>query len=165
MQYFIPSQTTQNTVKKQPPKVSSVDCVTAVLLVLIIDACLEFCCASFFKFQIIHGGFFPPTCAPVGWPPQSLKESHNIWIATYHTQARKKLNLHRWMLRWSAHFAFQSHYIAVLHCSSPTQRGGNSGGPCNCVHEQHFRNESWVIILFQWLSSPQWTYEIRSKYM
>lgn len=81
--------------KKQPPKVSSVDCVTAVLLVLIIDACLEFCCASFFKFQIIHGGFFPPTCAPVGWPPQSLKESHNIWIATYHTQARKKLNLHR----------------------------------------------------------------------
>lgn len=33
-----------------------------------------------FRFSV----FFSP-CAPVGRPPQSLKKSHDIWIASYHT--------------------------------------------------------------------------------
>ena len=105
--------------------------------------------------------FFSYTCAAVGWPPRSLKESHNIWIATYHTQARKKLNLHslRWMLCWSGALCIYG-VITLLFCSAcPLLRacvvgGGNSGCPCNCMHEQRFRNESRVIILFQGLSGP-----------
>lgn len=140
----------------------SVDCVSAVLLVLIIDVCCEFCCASSFNFQIsLFFFFFSYTCAAVGWPPRSLKESHNIWIATYHTQARKKLNLHslRWMLCWSGALCIFG-VITLLFCSAcPLLRacvvgGGNSGCPCNCMHEQRFRNESRVIILFQGLSGP-----------
>lgn len=100
----------------------------------------HFCLASFFSFQIIQGFFF--TCAPVGWSPPSLKESHSIQIATYRTQARKKLNLHRlrWMLGWSWHFVFCSHDIAVLHCLFSDLLEGGGG------HEQHFM--SLVIICY-----------------
>ncbi len=154
MQYFILSQTIHK-------KASSVDCVTAVWLILIIDACLEVCWVTVFKFQIIQGMgffvlfFFHPSCSPVGRLQQSSK-SHNIWIATYHTQARKKLNLHslRWMLWWSAHFAFQTHYSAVLLCLS-------------CAQRLFVQLQAWAtfqegvlstLMLFQWLSSPRWRY-------
>ena len=109
----------------------SVDCVSAVLLVLIIDVCCEFCCASSFNFQIsLFFFFFSNTCAAVGWPPRSLKESHNIWIATYHTQARKKLNLHslRWMLCWSGALCIFG-VITLLFCSAcPLLRACVVGG-------------------------------------
>lgn len=104
--------------------------------------------------------FFPPLVLQLVWPPQSLKESHNIWIATYHTQARKKLNLHslRWMLCWSGALCIFG-VITLPFCSAcPPLRagggGGNSGCPCNCMHERRFGNESRVIILFRWLSGP-----------
>lgn len=130
-------------------KTSPVDCVTAVL---IIDACLKICWASRLKISD-HSGFvfFPPS--QFSCPPQSLKESHNVWIATYHTQACKKLNLHslRWMLCWSGHFAFQSHYIAVMLCSSSAQR------------RETVVVRATAIIQFQWLSRRR--YEITRKYM
>lgn len=88
---------------------------------------------SFSHFWSLRSFFFftPPACAPVGQPLQSLKESHNIWTTTYHTEAHKKLNLHslRWMLCWSRHFAFWSHYIAVL------LRWENSSCPHNSMHK------------------------------
>lgn len=84
-----------------------------------------------------------PACAPVGWPLQTLKESHSVRIATYHTQARKKLNLHslRWMLCWSRYFASQSHYIAVLHCLSSVRRAGVGVGVGAVV--------GWVRVVLQ----------------
>lgn len=92
---------------------------------------------SFSHFWSLRSFFSPPVCAPVGQPLQSLKESHNIWTTTYHTEAHKKLNLHslRWMLCWSRHFAFWSHYIAVL------LRWENSSCPHNSIHTQNFRNK------------------------
>lgn len=78
--------------------------------------------SNFRSFRVFFCFFFSPTCAPAGWSPQSLKESHNIWIATYHTLARKKLNLHslRWMLCWSGHFRA----ITLLFCSACLLRRG-----------------------------------------
>lgn len=92
-------------------------CLPGILL------CLFFSPRSYRYFLFVCF-LFP--CRPL--PVLQLAGLCRPWrkVATYHTQARKKLNLHslRWMLCWSRYFASQSHYIAVLHCLSSVRRAG-----------------------------------------
>lgn len=147
MRYFILSQTVP---KKKNDLVSCVDCVTAAWLVLIIDACLHFCCSSFFKKISDHSEFFCSFFHTFFSSSRPASKTHNVLIPTYHTEAHKKLNplllpsprSLRWTLCRSGHFAFQSHYMAVLLRLSAAQTRENSVCPCDRVPERRFRNES-----------------------
>lgn len=144
MQYFILSQTTQNTVKQTK---IDVDRVAAVMLVLIIDGRLELGCASFLQISD-HSGVCPP-------PPHHLSSS---WLASTKLEGKSQ-HLDRHLSHsgtqeikpaWPQVDALSVRALCIsesLRCRSALllasrSEGGNSGCPHDCAHEQRFRNES-----------------------